>query len=81
MVIVFRLNGFYVRWTDRGGKRGRDVLLSTHLIRTILNRISFAGYLSGKTCVLITHQIQYLTDVDHIVLMESVSALETYLRI
>lgn len=32
-------------------------------------------FLNGKTCILITHQIQYLSNVDHIVLMESVSAI------
>ncbi|VVC32175.1 Hypothetical protein CINCED_3A023482 [Cinara cedri] len=32
-------------------------------------------FLNGKTCILITHQIQYLTNVDHIVLMESAKIL------
>lgn len=30
------------------------------------------GYLKDKTCVLVTHQIQYLTNVDRIVLTEKV---------
>uniref|UniRef100_A0A2S2QEN8 Putative multidrug resistance-associated protein lethal n=1 Tax=Sipha flava TaxID=143950 RepID=A0A2S2QEN8_9HEMI len=33
------------------------------------------GYLKGKTCVLVTHQIQYLGSVDQIVLMENASVL------
>lgn len=33
----------------------------------------FAEYLKNKTCILITHQLQYLTSVDQIVLMENVS--------
>lgn len=31
------------------------------------------GFLKEKTCILITHQVQYLTDVDQIVLMENVT--------
>lgn len=40
----------------------------------------FPGYLRGKTCILVTHQLQYLTSVSHIVLMQngSVSAQGTY---
>lgn len=33
------------------------------------------GFLSEKTCILITHQVQYLNNVDHIVLMENVSVV------
>jgi len=32
-------------------------------------------YLKEKTCILVTHQIQYLTNVDQIVLMENVSII------
>lgn len=31
------------------------------------------GFLKGKTCVLITHQIQYLTNMEKIFIMENVS--------
>lgn len=34
--------------------------------------IIFIDFLKQKTCILITHQIQYLADVDQIVLMENV---------
>lgn len=33
------------------------------------------GFLEKKTCILITHQIQYLIDVDQIILMENVYKL------
>lgn len=42
----------------------------------IINEILFLiiiGYLKEKTCLLITHQTQYLKNVDQIVLMENVS--------
>ncbi|KAF5287552.1 hypothetical protein FQA39_LY15881 [Lamprigera yunnana] len=29
------------------------------------------GYLQGKTVILVTHQLQYLKDVDHIIILES----------
>lgn len=32
----------------------------------------FTGFLKEKTCILITHQLQYLTSVEKIVLMENV---------
>lgn len=32
----------------------------------------FSGFLKEKTCILITHQLQYLTKVDQIVLLENV---------
>jgi len=32
-------------------------------------------YLKEKTCILITHQVQYLSDVDQIVLMDNVSII------
>jgi len=35
----------------------------------------FIEYLKEKTCILITHQIQYLTSVDQIVLIENVSII------
>lgn len=31
------------------------------------------GFLKEKTCILITHQLQYLTKVDQIILMQNVS--------
>lgn len=33
----------------------------------------FVGFLKEKTCVLITHQLQYLNSVDQIILMQNVS--------
>lgn len=36
----------------------------------------FKEYLKEKTCILITHQVQYLTSVDQIVLMENVSIID-----
>lgn len=35
----------------------------------------FLGFLKGKTCVLVTHQVQYLTSVDKIVVMENVNCI------
>ncbi|VVC43177.1 P-loop containing nucleoside triphosphate hydrolase [Cinara cedri] len=35
------------------------------------------GYLKEKTCILITHQIQFLANVDHILLMENASIKST----
>lgn len=32
----------------------------------------FIDYLKQKTCILVTHQIQYLANVDQIILMENV---------
>lgn len=32
-----------------------------------------SDFLKEKTCILVTHQLQYLTDVDQILLMENVS--------
>lgn len=29
-----------------------------------------AGFLKDKTCILVTHQLQYLKDVDHIIILE-----------
>lgn len=34
--------------------------------------IIILGYLKEKTCILITHQLQYLSNVDYIILMENV---------
>lgn len=34
-------------------------------------------YLKEKACILVTHQIQYLIDVDQIVLMENVSIIKS----
>lgn len=40
----------------------------------LLNHISlFVGFLKNKTCILVTHQLQYLSNVDHIILFEQVS--------
>lgn len=36
--------------------------------------VYFSGYLKEKTCILVTHQLQYLTKVDQIILMEDVSS-------
>lgn len=38
----------------------------------------FIGFLKEKTCILITHQLQYLTDVEKIVLMENVKVDYNY---
>lgn len=40
-----------------------------------INFFYFSGYLREKTCILITHQLQYLTKVDQIILMENVSVI------
>ena len=37
-----------------------------------------SGFLKDKTCILVTHQLQYLTHVDHIVLLEQVSIFYVY---
>lgn len=45
------------------------------LIIGLQRRVRFfipTGFLGEKTCILITHQTQYLTDVDQIVLMDNV---------
>lgn len=38
----------------------------------------FIGFLKEKTCILITHQLQYLTSVEKIVLIENVKADYNY---
>jgi len=38
----------------------------------------YVGYLSDKTCILVTHQIQYLTSVNQIVIMENVRITNFY---
>lgn len=35
--------------------------------------INITDFLKEKTCILITHQLQYLTNVDQIVLLENVT--------
>lgn len=37
--------------------------------------LPFIGYLRDKTCILITHQIQYLSSVDQIILMDKVNII------
>lgn len=37
--------------------------------------INITEYLKEKTCILITHQLQYLTNIEQIVLMENVVIL------
>lgn len=49
---------------------------TTIVLLIIIDGVLFSiiiGYLKEKTCLLITHQTQYLTNVDQIVLMENVS--------
>lgn len=38
-----------------------------------MNMYIFSGYLKKKTVLLITHQLQYLEQVDQLVLIENVS--------
>jgi len=38
----------------------------------------FIGFLKDKTCILITHQLQYLTSVEKIVLIENVKVDYNY---
>lgn len=40
---------------------------------TVTFRFRSTGFLKDKTCILITHQLQYLTAIDQIVLMDNVS--------
>ncbi|VVC32361.1 ABC transporter type 1, transmembrane domain,ABC transporter-like,P-loop containing nucleoside triphosphate [Cinara cedri] len=47
-----------------------DTLVGQHLFDKCIK-----GYLKDKSCILITHQVQYLTSVDHIVLMENAHIL------
>ncbi|XP_060872271.1 probable multidrug resistance-associated protein lethal(2)03659 isoform X2 [Metopolophium dirhodum] len=47
-----------------------DTHVGNHLFEKCIK-----GYLKEKTCILITHQIQYLSSVDQIVLMENANIL------
>uniref|UniRef100_A0A2H8TSM5 Putative multidrug resistance-associated protein lethal(2)03659 n=1 Tax=Melanaphis sacchari TaxID=742174 RepID=A0A2H8TSM5_9HEMI len=48
--------------------------VDTHVGKHLFE-ICIKGYLKEKTCILITHQLQYLTKVDRIVLMENANIL------
>ncbi|XP_026805613.1 probable multidrug resistance-associated protein lethal(2)03659 [Rhopalosiphum maidis] len=48
--------------------------VDTHVGKHIFEKC-IKDYLKKKTCILITHQIQYLSSVDHIVLMENANIL------
>ncbi|XP_026807199.1 probable multidrug resistance-associated protein lethal(2)03659 isoform X1 [Rhopalosiphum maidis] len=48
--------------------------VDTHVGKHLFE-ICIKGYLKEKTCILITHQLQYLTKVDQIVLMENANIL------
>lgn len=43
--------------------------VDTHVGRELFVNC-IAGFLKEKTCILITHQLQYLKDVDHIIILE-----------
>jgi len=45
------------------------MIVQTQLILLFL----ITGYLKEKACILITHQVHHLSEVDHIVLMDNVS--------
>ncbi|VVC32375.1 ABC transporter type 1, transmembrane domain,ABC transporter-like,P-loop containing nucleoside triphosphate [Cinara cedri] len=47
-----------------------DTRVGKHLFENCIK-----GYLKEKTCILVTHQIQFLTNVDHILLMENASII------
>jgi ATP-binding cassette subfamily C (CFTR/MRP) protein 4 len=48
--------------------------VDTHVGKHLFE-ICIKGYLKEKTCILITHQLQYLTKVDQIILMENANIL------
>ncbi|XP_022162516.1 probable multidrug resistance-associated protein lethal(2)03659 [Myzus persicae] len=48
--------------------------VDTHVGKHLFDKC-IKGYLKEKTCILITHQIQYLSNVDQIVLMENANIL------
>eukprot|EP00102_Acyrthosiphon_pisum_P018651 XP_016655861.1 PREDICTED: probable multidrug resistance-associated protein lethal(2)03659 isoform X2 [Acyrthosiphon pisum] len=48
--------------------------VDTHVGKHLFEKC-IKGYLKNKTCILITHQIQYLSSVDQIVLMENANIL------
>ncbi|KAL5233639.1 hypothetical protein ACI65C_001049 [Semiaphis heraclei] len=48
--------------------------VDTHVGKHLFEKC-IKGYLKEKTCILITHQIQYLSSVDQIVLMENANIL------
>lgn len=50
-----------------------------NLIYAYVLLFSFKEYLKEKTCILITHQIQFMISVDQIVLMENVSIKILYI--
>jgi len=53
----------------KGNKIKNIVVIFIDILR------SFIGYLRDKTCILITHQIQYLNNVDQIILMDKVNII------
>ncbi|VVC32358.1 Hypothetical protein CINCED_3A013682 [Cinara cedri] len=48
--------------------------VDTHVGKHLFEKC-IKGYLKEKTCILITHQLQYLTKVDQIILMENANIL------
>ncbi|XP_060872281.1 probable multidrug resistance-associated protein lethal(2)03659 isoform X3 [Metopolophium dirhodum] len=48
--------------------------VDTHVGKHIFEKC-IKGYLKEKTCILVTHQIQYLSNVDQIILMENANIL------
>lgn len=44
--------------------------VDTHVGKELFENC-ITGYLRDKTCILITHQLQYLKEVDHIIILES----------
>lgn len=53
--------------------------VDTHVGKQLFENC-ISGFLKEKTCILVTHQLQYLKDVDHIIILESgvVKAEGTY---
>ncbi|XP_025422003.1 probable multidrug resistance-associated protein lethal(2)03659 isoform X2 [Sipha flava] len=56
--------------------------VDTHVGKHLFEKC-IKSYLKEKTCILITHQLQYLSNVDHIILMENAKILAegTYLSL
>lgn len=52
------IKGYYTKWLN---------------YLTLINLTFLIGFLKDKTCVLVTHQMQFLADMDQIVVMDNVN--------
>lgn len=57
------------------GNVKNNIALVSIILKHLYIIYVYVGYLKEKTCILITHQLQHLTKVDQVVLLENVSII------